>query len=136
MKLLIDTDVVLDVMLKREGFKDSDAVMALSKHDDIQVYVAASSITEIYHIVRANCGDRIQAFDMLDHLVHQVIIADVSHKEISRAMNLAWDDFEDALQCSIAISVGADYVVTKNVDRYISPRVRVMSPEQLLELFD
>lgn len=51
MKILIDTNVVLDVLLMREPFcKDAVRVLELTKRDDIKEYVSASAVTDIYYI--------------------------------------------------------------------------------------
>ena len=49
MKLLIDTNVVLDVLLRREPFSEAAAeVLNLTQRDDVREYVSASAITDIY----------------------------------------------------------------------------------------
>lgn len=62
MKLLIDTNIVLDILLKREPFcQNAVKVLNLAQYDDVQEYVPASAITDIYYIsAPAFCGDRMQ----------------------------------------------------------------------------
>lgn len=51
MKILVDTNIVLDVMLKREPFyKSSLEILGLTKRNDVEEYVSASAITDIYYL--------------------------------------------------------------------------------------
>ena len=51
MKLLIDTNVVLDVLLKREPFYEASAdVLKLTQRDDVCEYISDSAVTDIYYI--------------------------------------------------------------------------------------
>jgi predicted nucleic acid-binding protein len=53
MKILIDTNIALDVLLKREPFyEDAAKVILLSEKDIIDAYVSASAVTDIYYIAR------------------------------------------------------------------------------------
>ena len=59
MKILIDTNIVLDVMLKREPFyKSSLEILGLSKKDDVEEYVSASAITDIYYLAYRQLRDK------------------------------------------------------------------------------
>ena len=59
MKILIDTNIVLDVMLKREPFyKLSLEILGLSKKDNIEEYVSASAITDIYYLAYRQLRDK------------------------------------------------------------------------------
>lgn len=59
MKLLIDTNIVLDVLLKREPFyQNAVKVMNLAQHEDIHEYVSASAVTDIYYIADKQIKDR------------------------------------------------------------------------------
>ena len=55
MRILIDTNVILDVLLKRSSFYETAIeVLKLSARDDIQEFVSASAITDIYYIAYKN----------------------------------------------------------------------------------
>ena len=63
MRILIDTNVILDVLLKRSPFYETAIeVLKLSARDDIQEFVSASAITDIYYIAYKNLRDK-AAFD-------------------------------------------------------------------------
>ena len=136
MKLLIDTNVVLDVLLRREPFSKTAAeVLNLTQRDDVQEYVSASAITDIYYIANKQMKDRDAVRDLLKRLLMVVSVVAVSEREIQNALNLAWGDFEDSVQYSVALLNEMDGIVTRNPSDYQEANMRIWLPEQALELF-
>ena len=136
MKLLIDTNVVLDVLLRREPFSKTAAeVLNLTQRDDVREYVSASAITDIYYIANKQMKDRDAVRDLLKRLLMVVSVAAVSKREIQNALNLAWGDFEDSVQYSVALLNEMDGIVTRNPSDYQEANMRIWLPEQALELF-
>ena len=104
MKLLIDTNVVLDVLLRREPFfRTAAEVLNLTQRDEVWEYVSASAITDIYYIANKQMKDCDAVRDLLKRLLMVVSVAAVSEREIQNALNLAWGDFEDSVQYSVAL---------------------------------
>ena len=136
MKLLIDTNVVLDVLLRREPFfRTAAEVLNLAQRDDVREYVSASAITDIYYIANKQLKDRAAVQDLLERLLKIVSVAAVSEQEIRNALNLTWADFEDSVQYSVALLNEMDGIVTRNPDDYQEANMRIWLPEQALELF-
>ena len=136
MKLLIDTNVVLDVLLQREPFcRTATAVLNLTQRDDVREYVSASAITDIYYIANKQMKDRNAVRDLLKRLLMVISVAAVSEREIQNALNLAWGDFEDSVQYSVALMNEMDGIVTRNPSDYQEANMRIWLPEQALELF-
>lgn len=136
MKLLIDTNVVLDVLLRREPFfRTAAEVLNLAQRDDVREYVSASAITDIYYIANKQLKDRAAVRDLLERLLKIVSVAAVSEQEIRNALNLTWADFEDSVQYSVALLNEMDGIVTRNPSDYQEANMRIWLPEQVLELF-
>ena len=136
MKLLIDTNVVLDVLLRREPFfRTAAEVLSLTQRDEVWEYVSASAITDIYYIANKQMKDRDAVRDLLKRLLMVVSVAAVSEREIQNALNLAWGDFEDSVQYSVALLNEMDGIVTRNPSDYQEANIRIWLPEQALELF-
>ena len=136
MKLLIDTNVVPDVLLRREPFfRTAAEVLNLTQRDEVREYVTASAITDIYYIANKQMKDRDAVRDLLKRLLMVVSVAAVSEREIQNALNLAWGDFEDSVQYSVALLNEMDGIVTRNPSDYQEANMRIWLPEQALELF-
>lgn len=134
MKLLIDTNVVLDVLLQRDPFyKAAAGVLELAQRDDVREYVSASAITDICYIAQKQLKDRNAVRELLKKLLMIMSVAAVSEQEIRNALDLMWVDFEDSVQYSVALMNEMDAIVTRNPDDYKESRIQVWLPEQALE---
>lgn len=134
MKLLIDTNVVLDVLLKRAPFYEKGVrILKLSAREDVREFVSASAITDIYYISYRLLKDKETVRDLIRNLLKIISIAAVSEDEIKEALELEWDDFEDSVQYSVALLGDIDGIVTRNTDDYNTSGIAVWTPEQLLE---
>jgi len=132
MKILIDTNIALDHLLKREPFcREAEKIIGLSK-GGVGVYLSASSITDVYYITRKALGNKDSAMSLLKSLLRAVGVATVSDSEIHQAITLEWDDFEDAVQYACGESLDVDYVVTRNKEDFTSPRLSVVTPGELI----
>ena len=135
MKLLIDTNVILDVLLRRDPFAEAATnVLSLTRREDIREYVSASAITDIYYIANRQMKDSTAVKDLLKRLLMVVSIAAVSEQEIQNAISLPWADFEDSVQYSVALLNEMDGIITRNPKDYQGANIQVWLPEQALEV--
>lgn len=134
MRFLIDTNVILDVLLKREPFYESGAmVLKISAKTDVEEFVSASAITDIYYIAYRMLRDKEAVRDLINKLLKVVSVASVSKAEIIKALELEWNDFEDSVQYSVAFLGEMDGLITRNRDDYKMSELPVWTPEQFLE---
>lgn len=88
MKVLIDTNVVLDVILERELFVESaTALFALIEDNEIQGYIAATTITNIFYVVRKLRGREV-ALQAISQLLRGLNLCDVGHQVIQQALSI------------------------------------------------
>ena len=133
MKLLIDTNIVLDVLLKREPFyQDAVKVMNMAQYNDVREYISASAVTDIYYIAYRQIKDRTLVLELIKRLLMVVSVAAVSEWEIRNAMKTGWKDFEDAVQYSVAFLNEMDGLITRNPKDYEEADINIWSPEQVL----
>ena len=137
MKPLIDTNIVLDVLLKREPFyQDAVKVMNLAQYRDIHEYISASAVTDIYYIAYKQIRDRKLVLDLIKRLLMVVSIAAVTEQEIRNALETGWRDFEDAVQYSVALLNEMEGLVTRNPRDYEGADIEIWSPEQVLSVYE
>lgn len=123
MRILVDTNVILDVLLRREPFYSNGAkVLKLSKKDGVELYISASAITDIYYIANQSLKNKEDVKNLLIKLIKIVSIACVSEDEIKNALLLSWKDFEDSVQYSVALLQKMDGIVTRNTNDYKKSR--------------
>lgn len=134
MKLLIDTNVALDVLLNKEPFCNEAAkVLNLSDRAEVKEYISASAITDIYYIAYRQLRDKTIVRNMIKTLLSIVSIACVTEREIVEALELEWSDFEDSVQYAVASLNEMDGIVTRNVADYKRAELSVWSPEQIVK---
>ena len=135
MKILIDCDVLLDVGLGREPFCNTSGELLdyLESHPGTG-FIAWHSIANFYYIA-AKAKSREEAKTFIADLCQFMQIPPTSNRDISVAINLPMNDFEDAMQCSAAISCDASVIVSRNIKDYRNAPIRVVTPEQILSMF-
>ena len=134
MKILVDANVALDVLLERQPFYISGVqVLGLSK-GGIELFLSASTITDVYYIIRKARGSKEIAVSLLKNLLASVDVAAVTGSEIRRAIDLEWKDFEDAVQYAAGENLAVDYIVTRNTSDFTSAALPVVTPDELLNI--
>ncbi len=132
-KILFDTNVILDIALKREPFF-TDSVRLFDKIDEkiINGFISATSVTDIYYIASKET-DKKRAREFLFDLIQIVDIIGVDKEVIIDALESDIKDFEDAVQ---AISAGyneIEIIVTRNVKDFINCGLEVLEPKELID---
>ena len=131
LNLLIDTNVALDVILKREPFFETSVkVISLTERAGINEFVSATTVTDIYYIARRHFKNHEVVMDLLRKFLQIVKVAKVTHKDIYAALALNWKDFEDSVQYSVAKSNGFDGIVTRNMQGFVDDEVKIFTPEE------
>lgn len=133
MQVLIDTNVVLDVLLKRFPFVQ-DAVEVLKVPETVaQKFVSASAITDIYYIAYREIRDKQNVKNLIKTLLKVVHVAEVSESDILSALDSDLTDFEDSVQNSVAESHEYDAIITRNKGDYKKSSIKVFSPNEFIE---
>lgn len=132
MKLVIDTNVILDVFAKRYPFyEQSRKILKLCKDGTLQGFVTASSITDIFYLVHKSTHSTEAAYNCLGNLFDIVKILPVTNDNVISAYNVKAHDFEDCLIAVCAKSNGCDYIVTRNKSDFKDFDILAVSPEEI-----
>ncbi len=132
MRVLFDTNVILDVLLERQPFSEP-ALKLLSKAEkgEITGLVCATTITTIYYLVNKTL-DRKKANECINLLLNLLEVASVNRIVIETARTLKFKDFEDAVVYASALHSGCSCVVTRNLKDFSASEIPVFSPEEML----
>ena len=132
MKVLIDTNIALDVILEREPFVESATeIFELVETGKLQGYIAATTITNICYIVR-KLKSREFALQAITRLLQGFNFCEVNHSVIQQALSLNLNDFEDGVQLACAVLNNLDAITTRNEDDFEGVELTVLSPIDLL----
>lgn len=132
MKVLLDTNVVLDLMLERDPWRaEAEAIASAGADGRLQAHVCASSLTDIYFISRKLAGAaraRLIVRTCLDRL--QVVSA--TRDLLDAAERRGGSVFEDDLQTECATNARLDAIVTRDPSGFAGSPVPVLSPTERL----
>lgn len=133
MRVLIDTNVILDVLQKRESFfTDSYRALRRALENDAECLISASAATDIFYALRKSLGSAQQAKEHIDQLAQVVSFADVQGMDIHTALMRAMPDFEDAVVDAVAERSGASYILTRNIKDFTGSVVPAILPADFL----
>lgn len=136
MKVMCDTNIILDVLLEREPFvEDSYKLLRLCEEHDINGFVSASSITDIFYIVKKYTRNTEIAYQAIGKLLEIVKVCSVTNEDVLIAFQKKAKDFEDCLVATCAGSINCDYIVTRNKKDFKEFDIPVFTPAELLSTF-
>ena len=129
MRILIDTNVILDVFMRREPFfADSYRAMRTAAEQGYECLLSASAATDIFYILRKHLKSPEEAKARLRDLAKLAQFTDVQPADIDAALTAEMPDFEDAVVDAIAVRVGADYILTRNTKDFSGAKAHAIAP--------
>jgi predicted nucleic acid-binding protein len=136
MRVLIDTNVALDILLNNAVFyANSMAVYVHAEQKYLTGYISASAVTDIYYIAKKSLGKTI-AREAIKKMLQVFQPATVTDNDIFKALELEWSDFEDSVQYLVGENLSVGYIVTRNTQDFISGNIPAVTPEQFIEIIE
>ncbi len=139
MKILFDTNVLVDVLQQRQPWfaKASELVMAVAE-EKITGCLTAKQITDLYYFSRRQFSDQpdaeLKARAIIEKLLSLFELIDTQASDCLNALAINNGDYEDAVLISAARRTAVDYLVTRNQKHFQSSSVKVCDPDSLLAL--
>lgn len=135
MKVLIDTNVILDILLEREPFlPEARAVLENIRIGRIIGYVTATTLTNIFYIVRRQTKSVERAKQAVSMTLTLMEISLVDRQILEQAFASNLTDFEDAVQEACAKLANLDGIFTRDREDFADSTVRIFSPGELLQV--
>jgi predicted nucleic acid-binding protein len=136
MRILFDTDVLMDFILKRELFSDdAEKVIALCLENDIKGCISAHTVPNLHYILRKHLTTEQRKGILLDICRMFTVVGIDAEKLISALHNDDFIDFEDCLQVECAKDFDADYIITRNIKDFRGASVPVLEPSEFIKKF-
>lgn len=135
MIVLIDTNIILDVFLRRQPYtNEAQIIMTKCANREIIGYLAAHSIPNLFYILRKTYTQK-ERRRLIKNLCDVFYISALNVEKIKSAIeNEEFEDFEDCLQEECAVEVMADYIVTRNANDYKNSRIKIIQPNEFIKL--
>lgn len=134
MKILFDTNIVLDVLMDRMPFSDAATVL-FSKVEDGSVigYLCGTTITTVYYLAAKTIGTA-RAKEEIKNILSLFEVAPVNRHVLEFALTAGFGDYEDAVIHEAACHVGAEAIVTRNQKDFKSSRIPVYTSEEMAKI--
>ncbi len=135
-KLFIDTNIVIDLLSRREPFYGESAeLFSLADQKNIELYISSLTIANTSYILLRQL-DSSKVKEILRKLRLIVDILPLDDKIIGVALNdNSFNDFENGLQYFTAMENNQDLIITRNLKDFKASKIPVMTARQFLETF-
>ena len=132
MRLLIDGNILLDVLQKREPhYEDSAMVWKMCETDMVDGHISALTFANLVYVMRKEL-DAEKVNEVLEKMSLIFSFEDLTVSDMNKAAEMRWADFEDAVHAATAKRIHADYIITRNVKDFKNSEVIAFTPSEFL----
>lgn len=133
MRVLIDTNVLLDLLCDRDEFaEDALKIWELCEFHEIDGYISALSVPNIVYILRKELTPE-KTEELVEKLSAIFEISDLKLSDLLSAAKIRTKDFEDAVQMLTAQRIRADYIITRNIDDFSASKISAIKPSEFFK---
>ena len=136
MRILIDTNIIVDYILKRENFFEcAEKIVSFCTDGRVEGAVSSQSIADTFYILRKDFSpaERKSLLLIICQIFHVEAVDEV--KILFALADETFSDFEDCLQVQCAKSFRADYIITRNVKDFAASEIPAVTPEGFHKIF-
>jgi predicted nucleic acid-binding protein len=134
-KILIDLNIVLDFLNKREGHEKAARVIDLCATKKVQGFICAHEITTLSYFLSKDTKDKKKRINILNGIMNILEVINTEERILKQALISEIDDYEDAVVEISAKEKGADYIITRNLKDFKKSDVNVLPPGEFLNIF-
>jgi len=135
-RILFDTNVILDVLLDRQPFRTLAAqLVARVERQEIEGFLGATTLTTIYYLLAKVLGKQ-QARVAVQNLLKLFQVAPVDHAVLESAAESSIGDFEDAVLHDAGRTLRVDALLTRNGGDFTKGSLLILSPQELQQTLD
>jgi predicted nucleic acid-binding protein len=132
MKILFDTNIVLDALLERRPFAlNAVHLIRAAELGQLHGYIGATSFTTIYYLATKHRGPAF-ARECVQRLLRVFDVVPVNGLVLQAALTSQVPDYEDAILVEAGFHIGVEGIVTRDVDLLKSAPIRIYTSENLL----
>ena len=137
MRILADTNVIIDALTSREPWnKSAEEIFLMAANHTIEMYITASSATDIYYLIRKHLHNIEAAKLIMGKLYSLTGILEVTADDCMDALASTISDYEDAVVEKVASRKDMDYIVTRNIKDYQAGGTKIILPDDFVKLVE
>ena len=135
MKIFVDTNILLDVLTKREPFyKNSAVIWSLVEDGIVEGYISAISVNNVFYISK-KLRDLEHAQGLVDKILKDFQIIALNYEILKLSSTISDRDYEDLIQYFSAIRSGSKYLITRNKNDFAETGIEILKPAEFLQTF-
>ncbi|MEX0660520.1 MAG: PIN domain-containing protein [Balneolaceae bacterium] len=136
MKVLFDTNVLLDVFLKREPFFEASAqAIGLAEKGEIEGWICGTTVTTIFYLLSRELSAK-KANKHVREILKIFNVSNINRVVLEDALDSNFKDYEDAVLYQSAVHANLGAIVTRNQKDFIKSELPVYNPAVFLEVLD
>ena len=136
MKVLFDTNIILDVLLDRKPFSEhASYLMSRVERSEINGFLCATTVTTIHYLL-SKYLDKEKAIDSINSIMALFEIASVNRIVIDNALKSKFSDFEDAVLHESARHAGAEYIITRDIKDFKKSKIPAYTAIEFLSMLE
>lgn len=134
MRVLLDTDVILDFILQRQPFyAEAKEIFTRLAKGDFEAYVCDITILNTFYIARKQF-DTIQIRAEISKLLQVVNSCSANYQILQTALTSTIGDYEDAVQNEVAIEENLDAIITRNTKDFTNSKLKIYAPDAFIQI--
>jgi predicted nucleic acid-binding protein len=134
-KVFVDTDVVLDLLTKREPFYNSASkVFSLAADKKIELFISPVLISNLFYILRKMVG-REEAINAIRKLRILVSVVKIDEEIVDMVLSSKFKDIEDGFQYYGALQDKIGILITRNIKDFTGKEISIMNCEEFIEYY-
>ncbi len=136
MRVLFDTNIILDVLLDRKPFSEHSAyLMSMVERSELNGYFCATTITTIHYLLSKQL-DKEKTSKSINAIIRLFEVASVNRLVIENALSSKFTDFEDSVLHESALHAGAEYIITRNIKDFKKSEIPTFTPTEFLSMLE
>ena len=134
-KVFLDTNVIIDLVLEREGADAAEAILHKSELGLVYPCVSFLTIANMAYICRKSITCE-ALYDVIRDLAEIASVLPMNESQLFDALDMPAPDFEDLLQYVCAKANKCDVIVTRNKKDFPFTELPILTPEEFLFSFE
>jgi len=136
MKVLFDTNIIIDVLLDRKPFSEhASYLMSRVERSEINGFLCATTVTTIHYLL-SKYLDKEKAIDSINSIMALFEIASVNRLVIENALKSKFSDFEDSVLHESARHAGVEYIITRNIKDFKKSKIPAYTATEFLTMLE
>lgn len=129
MKIFLDTNIILDLLLERDGWEQAAQILSLQEKGEATLCVSVLTMVNVAYVYRKTVGENLAVANLL-YLSGFMEVLPMDSAMMNEAILAGGRDFEDTLQAIVAASARCDAIVTRNIKDFakIKPQNLTLPP--------